>query len=83
MLNKKALGAFIRKQRNAAGYSLNELSKYANVSFKTISQVELGERGRFETIDLILNQLGYKLAVVRCTETELKKIKEARKIVKG
>lgn len=79
MLNRKLLGAFIKKQRTTAGLTAEKLSKYTYVSLSTIKRIECGDSGcRLETIDLILNQFGYKMAVVKCKEEEIKRIKEAR-----
>ena len=61
----KEIGELIRKKRKEFGYSKEEFCGLANISPRTLYKIEHNKaKGvRFETIEKLLNLVGYKLEI--------------------
>ena len=61
----KEIGELIRKKRKEFGYSKEEFCGLANISPRTLYKIEHNKsKGvRFETIEHLLNLIGYKIEI--------------------
>ena len=59
------IGNLIRKKRKEFGYSKEEFCGLANISIRTLYKIEYNKaKGvRFETIEKLLNLIGYKIEI--------------------
>jgi transcriptional regulator with XRE-family HTH domain len=65
MLSLEEIGKLIRKKRKEFGYSKEEFCALANISPRTLYKIEhnLSKNVRFETIQHLLNLIGYELEI--------------------
>jgi len=61
----KEIGKLIRKKRKELGYTKEEFCGLANISPRTLYKIEYNKsKGvRFETIEHLLNLIGYKIEI--------------------
>jgi len=59
------IGKLIRKKRKEFGYSKEDFCGLANISVRTLYKIEYNKsKGvRFETIEKLLNLIGYKIEI--------------------